>query len=447
VSVAPAPPPPRRRRREAVVLSGGGANGAYEVGVLKALAAGRSEGTGFRPLDPEIFCGTSIGAFNAALLVSRWDGAGTAAVGELERVWLEELAEQAGGGNGGFRLRANPRDVLDPRRYLPNPVRPLFDLARDTAFLGWEGAQRAVGLLSLRDESIEQRLVEAIDIPTFLSRDPWLRTIGRTISFQEIRRSSRQLRVAATNWATGELKMFDNSELSERRGPEILMASGALPGIFEAAMVGAEPYVDGGVLMNTPLKAAIAAGAEVIHMVYLDPDVRRIPFSALRNTAGATYRMQTISWAKVVNNDIADAEAVNRAIEMILGIGRGRGVCEQDLKAIFQAGRQLARAVDRVRGHVEDLRLLEVHRYHPADEFPGGPLGLLNLDAERIRDLVEAGFLDGGQHCCEDCGCVIPGGCGSPVDVLAELEEVRRRRREGGEAERPPAAVPPDRQA
>lgn len=430
-----------RRRREAVVLSGGGANGAYEVGVLKALAAGRSESTRFHPLAPDVFCGTSIGAFNAAVLVSRWDGAGTAAVGELERVWLEVLANQPSG-NGGFRLRANPRDVLDPRRYLPNPARPLLDLARDTAFLTWEGAQRAVGLLSVRDESIEQRLVEAIDIPTFLSREPWLRTIERTVSFSEIRRSSRRLLVAATNWSTGELKVFDNSELSERRGPEILMASGALPGIFEPAMVGAEPYVDGGVLMNTPLKAAITAGAEVIHMIYLDPDVRRIPFSALRNTAGATYRMQTISWAKVVNNDVADAEAVNRAIEMILGIGRGRDVMDDDLKAIFQAGRQLSRAIDRVRGFIEDLSLLEIHLYHPADEFPGGPLGLLNLDPGRIRDLIEAGFLDGGQHSCEDCGCVIPGGCGSPVDVVAELDEVRRRR-EGGEASRPPAAARP----
>jgi len=48
----------------AVVLSGGGATGAYEVGVLKALYGGKSRVTQFKPLDPDIFSGTSIGSFN-----------------------------------------------------------------------------------------------------------------------------------------------------------------------------------------------------------------------------------------------------------------------------------------------------------------------------------------------------------------------------------------------
>ena len=58
------------KHRQAVILSGGGANGAYEVGVLKALLTGQSPATDFQPLDPDIFTGTSVGAFNAALLVS-----------------------------------------------------------------------------------------------------------------------------------------------------------------------------------------------------------------------------------------------------------------------------------------------------------------------------------------------------------------------------------------
>ena len=34
-----------------------------------------------------------------------------------------------------------------------------------------------------------------------------------------------------------------------------------------------EPYVDGGLLMNTPLKAAIDLGADVIHVIALDPAI------------------------------------------------------------------------------------------------------------------------------------------------------------------------------
>src|SRR6266511_5892478 len=106
--------------KHAVVLSGGGADGAYEVGVLKALFSGKAGYTGKAvlpegPIDPEIFSGTSIGSFNAALLVSQWDQHGTAAISDLERVWLEMLAERAfGTGNGGYRFRLNPFDFLNP---------------------------------------------------------------------------------------------------------------------------------------------------------------------------------------------------------------------------------------------------------------------------------------------------------------------------------------------
>src|SRR5437868_3503224 len=73
----------------AIVLSGGGATGAYEVGVLKALLGGASPATNFSPLRPDIISGTSIGAFNAAALVSRsWESC-LAAVTHLEQVWKD----------------------------------------------------------------------------------------------------------------------------------------------------------------------------------------------------------------------------------------------------------------------------------------------------------------------------------------------------------------------
>src|SRR5262245_59469773 len=41
--------------KQGVVLSSGGADGAYAVGVLKALLSGRSLVTGYLPLDPVAF--------------------------------------------------------------------------------------------------------------------------------------------------------------------------------------------------------------------------------------------------------------------------------------------------------------------------------------------------------------------------------------------------------
>jgi len=50
------------KSKVAVVLSGGGAKGAYQVGVLKALRE--------RGVVPDIYCGTSVGAFNGGMLAS-----------------------------------------------------------------------------------------------------------------------------------------------------------------------------------------------------------------------------------------------------------------------------------------------------------------------------------------------------------------------------------------
>src|SRR5260370_40995152 len=93
----------------AVVLSGGGANGAYEVGVLKALLRGQSPATRFKPLDPEIFSGTSIGAFNATVLASRMPAEGSRTIDHLEDIWLNLIPQfENTGHNHVFRFRGDP---------------------------------------------------------------------------------------------------------------------------------------------------------------------------------------------------------------------------------------------------------------------------------------------------------------------------------------------------
>ena len=121
------------RKLTAVVLSGGGANGAYEVGILKALCNGRSPTTNYQPLEPDIFAGTSIGSFNAAFLVSQWDQYGSTAVANLERFWLDRLT---GGfhNNGVFRLRGNPRELLDVPSLISKPVGKFQQFLMTAAF-------------------------------------------------------------------------------------------------------------------------------------------------------------------------------------------------------------------------------------------------------------------------------------------------------------------------
>jgi predicted acylesterase/phospholipase RssA len=76
--------------RKALILPGAGARGAYQVGVLKAIARllPRHARNPF-----SVIAGTSAGAINAAVLASRASNFNVA-VSEMERVWANFEARQ-----------------------------------------------------------------------------------------------------------------------------------------------------------------------------------------------------------------------------------------------------------------------------------------------------------------------------------------------------------------
>ena len=87
----------------ALIFQGGGSLGAYEAGAYKAIyedltARGRAEGRGNEPLF-HIVSGTSIGAINAALLVSyvkenkTWEGSGERLIEFWEYLSTQSLVE------------------------------------------------------------------------------------------------------------------------------------------------------------------------------------------------------------------------------------------------------------------------------------------------------------------------------------------------------------------
>src|SRR5215218_8059499 len=117
--------------RSALVLSGGGANGAYEVGVLKALFGGKSSATGGAPLHVDTIAATSIGTFNTAVLLSNYGKDSWAqAIAGLEAVWIERIAaSSATSGNGVFRYRPNFIEWLNVAQFRLNPVQPARMLA------------------------------------------------------------------------------------------------------------------------------------------------------------------------------------------------------------------------------------------------------------------------------------------------------------------------------
>jgi NTE family protein len=219
-----------------LILPGAGARGAYQVGVLKAIA---------ELLPPNATCpfavlsGTSAGAINAAVLASRATHF-RYAVEEMEQVWanfevgqvfradslsmlkssLHWLFAMVFGGLGGH----NPRSLLDS-----SPLEAL--LARRIRFKHIDQALRR-GLIdalavtaSAYSSARSVTFYQSLEPPA-----PWSRT----------RRIGRPTRI----------------------GIEHLMASAAVPFIFPPVRIGAEYYGDGSMRHRAPLSAPIHLGAD-----------------------------------------------------------------------------------------------------------------------------------------------------------------------------------------
>jgi predicted acylesterase/phospholipase RssA len=388
-----------------VILSGGGANGAYEVGVLKALLTGQSPATEYQPLDPDIFSGTSVGAFNTAFLVSMWDTHGHAAISNLETMWLSRMSNESrtSPASGGYRYLANPLEFFDPRRFFSDPVGSVTRLTDDSLYLFWDFFNRFMYVVNPPDdESLTERLLYTIAIDNFITREPFRRLVRDIVNFESIRRTRKELRIAATNWETGHVEVFSNFDFTDKLGPRIIMASSALPGFFTPETVGAQPYVDGAVLLNTPLKTAIKARADTLHVVYLDPDVSSIPVHYLGNLLSTLYRTQVINWAATVNASIKEAEGINDALKIITASEREEAV-SINAKGVVQALAKFGKRLEMLARY----RMLTIHRYHPRDEL-GGPLSLLNFRRARLEYLIERGFHDAVGHDCKVSQCVLP---------------------------------------
>lgn len=397
-------------RHNALVLSGGGAQAAYEVGVLKALITGATPFTRHRRLDPDIVTGTSAGSFNGALYVARWAMDPSDAIAEIERVWLDEVATQSCG-NGVYRWRGSPLAFLDLACIARNPARFFWERVEDAAFLARQALERSAEFLRAGG-SIEQRLLGLINIGDVITTQPFPNLIRRSVDFMEVRRSDVHFQAIATNWRTGELREFHNEDLDDLRGPLILMASSAIPGIFPPVDISDDVFVDGGVLMNTPLAPAIHAGATDLHVVYSDPDIRRIPISELETTFGTLQRTLAISWAAVVERDIRDAERINRALDVWEETGP---VLADDVPG---AGKIAEIVQDLQRGR--RLRRLAIHLYRPTDPLTSGA-AMLDFSAGNLRRLIDNGFHDAVAHDCRASGCVVPpGGPDEPEERMRQ---------------------------
>ncbi|MGN6227344.1 MAG: DUF3734 domain-containing protein [Dyella sp.] len=214
----------------ALVLQGGGALGAYQAGVLEALA---ESGIALHWI-----AGISIGALNAAIIA----------------------------GNPPEERVAKLRTFWDTICQPPFLSAPLAAAPPDS--FSWPLAVQngLSGMAALRTlfEGQAGFFLPRLPAPPFA---PWRRgpataswydtaplraTLERLVDFDRLN-DARAMRVSvgAVNVRTGNFAYFDNTRQTLRA--EHFMASGALPPGFPAVEIDGEYYWDGGMVSNTPL--------------------------------------------------------------------------------------------------------------------------------------------------------------------------------------------------
>ncbi len=390
--------------KQALVCGGGGAYGAFQAGVTQALFHGESPTTHGRPLAPEVFTGTSIGAFNAAFLVSRWERPWAAAANELAATWSEQLSAN-GCSTGAFRVRFNPLDLLIPRYFPKNPLTALTRAVDDVGAFARQGLKRLRRVLGKRQLPVEHLLDLFLYGNWIFSFKEWERVLATTIDFAQIQHAPQSLQITATRWRDGALQLFSNRDLTPENGPAAIKASAAVPG-FPPCRVGDEHYIDGAVRMYAPVRPAIAAGAQEIHLLEMNLAVATAPVDGEENAVEALYRGLAIFWGAAVTREIARVRAYNQAIALI----------QQPTAASAAGGDLPADAIHRLLAaagaigtgcSAPTLTPITLHRYFPHTPYDR-TLSLTNFDPARIRALIAQGREETRQHDCTTCGCVLP---------------------------------------
>ena len=237
---------PPNKPKIGLIMSGGGARAAYQVGVLKAIAAMLPPET---PNPFAIICGASAGAINSAALAIYARNFQQAAR-RLERVW------------GGFHVDQVFR--ADASGLFVNWVRWLAAL-----FFAGMGRSNPAALLD---------------------RAPLRGLLQRYLPCDRIQQSIEAgylhaLCIAASGYASGQSVSFfqgASPQVSWKRATRVgvatqitidhLMASSAIPFVFEAVRLHREYFGDGSMRQMAPMSPAIHLGADRILVIGVRPE-------------------------------------------------------------------------------------------------------------------------------------------------------------------------------
>ncbi len=313
---------PRWRDYTAFVLSGGGARGALQVGALRALYEAGER--------PDLIVGTSIGAWNGALLA--WNPT-LAGIEAMEAAWLE----------------AHPTRVLLGMEPPANAPSQAHATLRTIA-----AAQRvAGGKPSLYGNAGVREFIE--------------RLVGDR-TFEEL---AVPLRIVATDITHGTRAVFESGPLA----PAVL-ASSAIPGVFPPVRIGDSVYVDGGSLDNASVETAVLLGARRVFVLEVGYD---------EHATGSAL------WSSPAIEEQNESEEVGNSGKngrlRFGGSRRGKRPSVHPLAALLERTSQVVSHYQLEQALARVPRGIEVHVIRVGHSAAGGA-----LEFEKARGWIEQGY-------------------------------------------------------
>ncbi len=218
----------------ALVLSGGGAKGAFQLGVINALIQ-------YGIYDNiSGLSGTSIGSLNIALIES-------IGIDKTIDIWKNRLSDIF------FSDSINYYEIMNMLKNIKinNPLKNSY--------------------LSDRKKLID--LFEEFQIHTLSSSDKVI--YASVVDISEVPEELRAIRAALSaydNFPVGNISYLGLNYKSNENVYKILLASSALPLIYETIEINERYYVDGGLIDNIPIKPLYDYGYKNIIIVSCDYD-------------------------------------------------------------------------------------------------------------------------------------------------------------------------------
>jgi NTE family protein len=285
-----------QQNKTALVLPGGGARGAFQVGVLKALAESMPPGCS-NPFP--ILSGTSAGAINSVVIASKARRF-RVAVSELERVWGNFHSDQVFRNDSMTMLKSSLHwlSSIVLGGYLVGTPRSLLDNSPLRAQLS-----RNIRFPRIQ-ESIEAGHLHAVAV---------------TAAGYGSARSTSFFQGTATTKAWARTRRVG---IRQSLNLDHLMASIAVPMIFPPVSIGGEYFGDGAMRQATPLSPAIHLGADRILVIGVRdetalpvPDeTEEQPYPSFANIAG--YMLDTL-FMDGLYSDLERMTRINQLIDSV----------------------------------------------------------------------------------------------------------------------------------